>query len=180
MTDTERYIVFDVETPNRFNSRICAIGISVVEDRRIVGDWYSLIDPEAPFDRFNTMLTGISEETVFDAPSFPEAWEQIEPLMSSGILAAHNAAFDMGVLRKCLAGYEIEWKPSVTGLCTVSMGRKLLPGASHRLNDLCDRFGICLDHHRADSDSRACAEILIRFLESGADPKRFIRTYRMD
>lgn len=175
-----RYIVFDVETPNRYNNRISAIGISVVENARIVDNFYSLVDPEQPFDWFNTMLTGISEESVFDAPSFPELWERIEPLMSSGLLVAHNAVFDMGVLRKCLSSYELEWKPAVHGICTVIMGRSLLPGISHTLNDMCDYYGICLNHHRADSDSRACAEILIRYMESGAVPEKYIRTYRMD
>lgn len=174
-----RYIVFDVETPNRYNNRMSAIGISVVENGRIGDEFYSLVDPEQPFDWFNTKLTGINEETVFDAPAFPELWERIEPVMSSGILVAHNAGFDLGVLRRCLSGYEIEWKPSVKGLCTVVMGRKLLPGISHRLNDMCDYYGICLNHHHADSDSRACAEILLRYMESGADPEKFIRTYKM-
>ena len=100
--------------------------------------------------------------------------------MSSGILVAHNASFDMGVLRKCLANYEIEWKPYAKAICTVIMGRSLLPGISHKLNDMCDYYGICLDHHQADSDSRAAAEILIRYMESGAVPEKYIRTYRMD
>ena len=65
------------------------------------------------------------------------------------------------------------------GLCTVLMGRRLLPHISHRLNSLCDYYGICLDHHHADSDSRACAEILLRYMENGADPENFIRTYRL-
>ena len=173
------YVVFDVETPNRFNNRMSAIGISVVEDGRIVQEFFSLVDPEQPFDWFNSMLTGISEETVFDAPSFPELWPQIEPILSSGILVAHNASFDLGVLRKCLESYEIEWKPYVKGICTVVMGRSLLPGISHKLNDLCDYYGICLNHHQADSDSRACAEILLHYLEQGAEPEKYIRTYRM-
>jgi len=175
-----RYIAFDVETPNRMNNRMSAIGISVVEDGRIADSFFSLVDPEQPFDWFNSMLTGINEETVFDAPSFPELWERIEPLLSSGILVAHNAAFDMGVLRKCLAAYEIEWRPTARAICTVTMGRSLLPGISHRLNDLCEYYGIRLDHHQADSDSRACAEILLRYIESGAAPEKYIRTYRMD
>ncbi len=157
-----------------------AIGISVVEDGRITDEYFSLVDPEQPFDWFNTRLTGINEESVFDAPCFPEVWEQIEPILSSGILVAHNAGFDMGVLRKCLQSYEIEWKPRVKGICTVVMGRSLLPGLSHRLNDMCSYYGISLDHHKADSDSHAAAELLIRYLESGADPAKYIRSYRMD
>ena len=174
-----RYIAFDVETPNRYNSRMSAIGISVIEDGEIVEEFYSLVDPEQPFDWFNTQLTGISAESVAGAPTFPQLWERIEPIMSSGILVAHNASFDTGVLRRCLCDYEIDWVPAVKGLCTVVMGRSLLPGISHKLNDMCNYYGIDLNHHRADSDSRACAEILLRYLKSGAEPERFIRTYRM-
>ena len=171
-----QFTVFDVETPNRMNSRMSAIGITIIEDRQIEKEFYTLVNPETHFDPFNTMLTGISEESVRNAPSFPEVWEKIEPFMSGGLLVAHNAQFDMGVLKKCLLAYEIEWKPCAHYICTVQMGRRLLPGISHKLNDLCDYYGIALDHHKADSDSRACAQILLRYLQSGADIRPFIRT----
>lgn len=171
-----RFIVFDVETPNRYNNRMSAIGIDVIEDGVIVNEYYSLVNPEQPFDYFNTRLTGISEETVAGAPTFPELWGEIEPLMSSGLLVAHNAMFDMNVLKKCLRDYQINWKPYVRYTCTVQLGRRLQPGVSHKLNDVCDRLGICLNHHQANSDSRACAEILLRYLQSGADVRQYIRT----
>ena len=171
-----RFTVFDVETPNRMSNRMSAIGITVIEDGAITDEFYSLVNPETHFDYFNTQLTGISEETVWDAPTFPEIWTQIEPLMSDGLLVAHNAVFDMNVLKRCLHDYEIEWKPYARYICTVQMGRRLLPGMRHKLNVLCDYYGICLDHHKADSDSHACAEILLRYLADGADVRQFIRT----
>ena len=160
-----RFIAFDVETPNHLSDRMSAIGITVIEDGTIKDEFYSLINPETYFDYFNTRLTGISEETVWDAPTFPELWPEIEPLMSGGLLVAHNAVFDMGVLKKCLQYYEIDWKPYVRYICTVQMGRRILPGMSHKLDVLCDYYGIELDHHQAASDSRACAKILLRYLE---------------
>lgn len=172
-----RFVAFDVETPNRFNNRMSAIGISVIENGAVVRELYSLVNPEQPFDAFNTRLTGISGAMVADAPTFPELWPAIEPVMSSGMLVAHNAVFDLGVLKKCLAAYAIDWKPYVRYICTVQTGRRLCPDMSHRLNDMCDYYGIALDHHRADSDSRACAEILLRYIESGADLRQHIRTY---
>ena len=60
------------------------------------------------------------------------------------------------------------------------MGRRVLPGVSHRLNGLCCYYGISLAHHHAGSDSLACAEILLRYLESGADVRQFIRTYSLN
>lgn len=174
-----RYVVFDVETPNRYNNRMSAIGISIIEEGKIIDEFFSYVNPESFFDYFNTQLTGIDEGTVADAPTFPELWREIEPIMSSGILCAHNAVFDMGVLKKCLLDYGITWRSSAHYCCTVQMGRRLLPGISHKLNDLCSYYGIELDHHQADSDSRAAAEILLRYFEAGAEEKDFIRTYRL-
>lgn len=174
------YVAFDVETPNRMNNRMSAIGIAVVEDGRIAEEVYSLVDPESGFDPFNVWLTGISEELVCGAPTFPELWARIEPLMCRGILTAHNAVFDLGVLKRCLQGYGIRWKRSVPYLCTVQMGRRLLPNMSRRLDVLCSHYGIELQHHHAGSDSRACAQILLRYLEGGADPEQFIRTYALE
>ena len=48
----------------------------------------------------------------------------------------------------------------------------------HRLNDMCDYYGIALNHHHAGSDSRACAEILLRYAAEGAELEKHIRTYR--
>ncbi len=174
-----RFIVFDVETPNRYNSRMSAIGISVVEGRKITESCFSYVNPEQPFDRFNTLLTGIDRRTVADAPTFPELWEKLEPLFSSGILVAHNAVFDMGVLKKCLRDYGIFWKTSAPYCCTVQMGRRLLPGMSHKLDSMCAYYGIGLDHHKADSDSSAAAEILIRYMEAGASVDSFVRQYML-
>lgn len=175
-----RFVVFDVETPNRLCDRMSAIGITVIENGEITDEFYSLVDPETYFDYFNVRLTGISELTVWDAPVFPEVWAQIEPMMSGGLLVAHNAVFDMGVLKKCLSYYGIEWKPYVRYLCTVQMGRRVLPGMSHKLNVLCEHYGISLEHHQAASDSRACAQILLRYLEDGADIRNHIRTYSLN
>lgn len=175
-----RYIAFDVETPNRAGDRMSAIGITVVENGAIVEEYYSLVDPETHFDYFNTRLTGISESTVKGAPNFPKLWGEIESVMSSGIAVAHNAVFDLGVLKRCLRGYGISWKQSVAYLCTVQMGRKLLPKMSHSLDAMCGYYGIKLQHHHAASDSRACAEILLRYINAGADVGSFLRTYDID
>ncbi len=172
-----RFIAFDVETPNYRNDRMSAIGITVVQDGEIAEEFFSLVDPETYFDPFNTQLTGISAETVKNAPAFPQVWQRIGPLLSDGLIVAHNAVFDLGVLKNCLCAYGIVWKPYVRYLCTVQMGRRLLPGMSHRLNVMCDYYGIALDHHQALSDSRACAMILMKYLEGGADFRQHIRTW---
>ena len=105
-----RFVAFDVETPNARNDRMSAIGITVVEDGEITEEFYSLVNPETRFDPFNIQLTGISPEAVENEPTFPELWETIEPIFSRGVLVAHNATFDLGVLAKCLRAYHIPWQ----------------------------------------------------------------------
>ena len=83
----------------------------------------------------------------------------------------------MGVLKKCLNDYNIPWESSVSYCCTVQMGKRILPGMSHKLNTLCDYYGISLDHHRADSDSIAAAKILIRYMETGAEITDYVKQY---
>ncbi len=173
------YIVFDVETPNRANDRMSAIGISVIKDNTIIKNYYSLVDPETHFDWFNTKLTGIDAKMVKDAPNFPKLWEKLALIMDRGILVAHNAAFDMSVLKRCLKAYDITWKPSVEYLCTVQVGRRVLPEMKHNLDVLCDHYGIELKHHHAGSDSHACAEILLRYIQSGVDVKKYIKKYKL-
>lgn len=173
-----RYIAFDVETPNHRNHRISAIGLTVVENGEIAGTCGTLVDPECPFDRFHMALTGITPERVAGKPSFPTLWRELEPLLDSGVLAAHNAPFDLGVLSRCLRDYGIRWRERVRYVCTCQMSRRLLPGLpNHRLDTLCGFFDLELDHHRADSDSLACGEILLRHLRSGAEAGPFLRTY---
>ena len=174
----DRYIAFDVETPNCANNRMSAIGVSVIENGEITEEFYSLVNPEAHFDWFNIELTGITPEMAAGAPTFPELWDELEPLMDSGLLVAHNAPFDMSVLAKCLRDYGIRWHSSVDYACTCQMGRRLLPGLpNHKLNTLCEYLELDLDHHHAGSDSRACGEILLHYLRSGANIAPFVRTY---
>ena len=173
-----RYIAFDVETPNSANDRMSAIGVTVMEDGKITGSYYTIVDPEERFDPFNMALTGITPEMAAGKPSFPELWKELRPIMESGLLVAHNAPFDMSVLAKCLRDYGIFWKPQVNYACTCQMSRSLLPQLpDHKLDTLCRYLGIDLDHHHAGSDSSACGEVLLHCLLRGSAMERFLRTY---
>ncbi|NBH80194.1 exonuclease [Clostridiaceae bacterium] len=176
-----RYIAFDVETPNRYSARMSAIGVAVVEGGKVVDEFATLVNPETHFDRFNIALTGITPQAAAKAPTFPELWPHLEPLFSSGLLIAHNAPFDMGVLAKCLCGYGIAWRSTADYACTVRMGRKCYPELpNHKLDTMCRHLGIALRHHEAGSDSRACAELLIDYQKHGLCAEDFRRSYRLE
>lgn len=173
----QRFIVFDTETPNSRNDSICSIGITVIESGSIVAQRYDLVDPEAEFDAFNVRIHGILPQMVCGAKTFPELWKEIGPLLDSGILAAHNAAFDMGVLSKLFDRYHIEKRPD-SYVCTVRLGRKCIPNApNHRLDTLCRLLQIPLNHHNAASDSQAAAELLCYYMRHGLPQERDIKIW---
>ena len=58
------------------------------------------------------------------------------------------------------------------------MGRRCFPYLpNHKLDTLCGALDIPLNHHQADSDSRACAELLLCYRQKGLDMQPFLRTY---
>lgn len=78
---------------------------------------------------------------------------------------AHNAPFDLSVLRKCLAAYHIPAQ-DLWYLCTFQASKHLLPQLpNHKLDTLCNFLGIGLQHHNAASDASACAQLLLRMLQ---------------
>lgn len=174
-----RYTIFDVETPNRANDRMSAIGIVVIEDDCVKDEFYSLVNPEVPFDEFNVALTGITPQMADEAPTFAQLWPRIRPYMDDAILVAHSAQFDLAVLSKCLRHYRIEWKETASYLCTCTMSCHCLPQLErHKLNTLCDYYGIPLRHHQADSDAMACAQIFLQ-LSRLRERQSFLRLYNL-
>ena len=126
-----------------------------------------------------TQLTGITPEQVRGQPDFPALWQLLEPMLAGCVLVAHNAPFDLRVLASCLHDYHIDWQPEAAYLCTCQMGKRAYPYLpNHKLNTLCDHLQLSLDHHKAGSDSRACALLLLNYLEKGLQPEAFLRTYR--
>lgn len=178
MEQTERFVAIDVETPNAANRRISAIGVVILDHGEIVDRFYTLVDPQTHFDAFNIRLTGITPRMVRNCPDFGTLWPTLRNYLDQGVLVAHNAPFDLGVLAACLRDYGIAWKPEVEYLCTCRMGRRLLPELpDHKLNTMADYYGLALDHHNAASDTLVCAQLLQRYLLSGAAPADYIRKY---
>ncbi|MDD6044099.1 MAG: 3'-5' exonuclease [Clostridia bacterium] len=175
----ERYTAVDVETPNRNNDSICSIGIVHMEYGTPVYLREFLVNPHEHFDDYNIKIHGITPEMVKDAPTFREIWPEIAPFFS-GIMAAHSATFDLGVICKSLALCDIPI-PDITYACTLTKARKHLPKeecGSHRLNDLCAGLNVPLEHHHnALDDALGCALILEKLIDRFGCDKSDLRIY---
>jgi DNA polymerase-3 subunit epsilon len=110
----------------------------------------------------NVGIHGIRPSDVADGPYFEEIYPLMMEFIGEDVLVAHNAPFDMGVLRASLdqVGAEI---PELLYACSVQVSRKAWPGLdSHRLNAVAYRIGIEeFNHHDALADSEVCAQIII-------------------
>jgi DNA polymerase-3 subunit epsilon len=158
------WVAIDFETASRERASACALGLAVIEDDHIVETREWLIQPPGNhFEPINTRIHGIHADMVAQEPEFDELWPTIEPYLRGATLLAHNAAFDISVLRCSLERYGLPM-PLVDGYhCTVSMSRALWPDlANHRLSSVCHHCGIALSHHEAGSDAAACASIALR------------------
>ncbi len=162
----EKFAVIDVETPNCHNDSICSLGIVIIENGDVTKKLHYLINPETDFDEMNISIHGITPETIKGEPIFPEVWERVKALFSECLLAGHNLKFDLSCIKKTMQKYQIEAAP-VYFIDTLTLSRKYMDDVScHKLNVLCDCFGIPLDnHHDALCDSTATAELLLSLIE---------------
>lgn len=176
----DKIVVFDVETPNYKNDRICSIGLTVIENGEAAESKYYLVNPECGFDDRNIQIHGITPQDVADAPTFPEIWDTIGAMFHASLVAAHNATFDLCVLRKVLQAYELN-EAFVYYIDTLTMTRSMIKNMeNYRLPTLCGKFDIPLDHHNAASDSLACAMLLCRLIKDGADLNRYKKKYSLE
>ena len=99
------FTAIDFETANNERTSACQIGIVVVKDGKIIEEFVSFIKPVPAYFliSFTDQIHGINKETVADAPTFPELWEDISGFIEGApLIVAHSAPFDMGVLKACL------------------------------------------------------------------------------
>ncbi|MDO5571603.1 MAG: 3'-5' exonuclease [Bacteroidales bacterium] len=157
------FTAIDFETANQYPTSACSIGIVKVENGKIVEEVSHLIKPQPNFFISSFIdIHHITKAMVSDAPLFGELWPEISKLIEdSEALVAHNAPFDMRVLKACIEMEMIRaYIPQ--NFCTVRLSRKYLKFLiNHKLNTVCDYFNIELDHHEALSDARGCAKIVL-------------------
>lgn len=161
------FVAIDFETANRYRSSACSVAVVAVEDGQITRTFYSLIQPPVmQFDYWNTKIHGITAADVADQPTFAELWQDIKPYLENKIVLAHNAAFDMSVLRSVLGEYSIP-VPDFNHACTVELAKKVWPQElSYKLSALADRFDISFEHHHALHDARTCAQLALLAAQS--------------
>lgn len=165
-----RYLFYDVETPNKHNDRVCAVGWALVEDDAVTRSGYQLIFPNTEFDPFNIRLTGIRPEDVRTAPALSKYWEStLGELMTSSTVVAHSAGFDISATRKALEAEGVDM-PLIRVIDTQQVIAAFRNGLSCRLRDVAYDLGIVYDEHNAGADARTLADVCLKLKEQRGFP----------
>ncbi len=158
------FTAIDFETANSHGASACSVGLvrvrnGIVEDR---ARW--LIKPPPGRDEFlpfNIKIHGITPEMVLDARSWAEQLDELRDFIGSDVVIAHNAGFDMGVIKAACAE-TVTPTPKLRYLCSVQVSRKTYDIPSHRLPLAAAAAGFGeFAHHEALADAEACASIIV-------------------
>lgn len=158
------FTAIDFETANSSSASACAVGLTRVRDGQVVATAGWLIRPPAGHDRFfeiNVGIHGIRPADVRDAPDWTAQLPEMTAFIGDDVLTAHNAGFDMTVLRRCCEVTGVSCPP-YRSVCSVQVARKTYDLPSYRLPLAAAAAGFAdFPHHDATADALACAHIMI-------------------
>jgi DNA polymerase-3 subunit epsilon len=158
------FIAIDFETANNSRSSACSLGLVYVKDGEIQHTEYFLFKP-TPFFFTNSHIHGIQEADVLEMPTFCESWDYILNKIEGSLIVAHNAAFDLSVMRASLEESAHDF-PRLDYVCTWRLSQILMSEMpNHKLSTLANRFGLELNHHNALSDAEVCAQLALHLVE---------------
>jgi DNA polymerase-3 subunit epsilon len=160
------FVVVDLETTGGApgdGSGVTEVGAVKVRGGEHLGELATLVDPGTRLPPFITVLTGITEAMVAQAPPIASVLPSLLEFLDGAVLVAHNAPYDVGFLRAACTAYGYRWpKPAV--LDTAALARRVLIAEevpNRRLATLAAHFGTSVrPTHRALDDARATVEVL--------------------
>ncbi|MBF4463441.1 MULTISPECIES: exonuclease domain-containing protein [unclassified Rathayibacter] len=158
------FTAIDFETANSHGASACSVGLVKVRNGRVVDRAGWLIRPPLGFDEFlewNTRIHGIRHHDVRGAASWVEQFADLVAFADGDVFVAHNAGFDMGVIRAACAATALE-HPEYDYLCSLQLARKTYELDSYRLPAVALAAGFDeFRHHDASADAEACAAIVV-------------------
>src|SRR3954465_15751503 len=95
------FVVVDLETTggSAVTESITEIGAVKVRGGEVLGEFATLVDPGRTIPPQITLLTGITDYMVADAPRITAVLPPFLEFIRGTVLVAHNAGFDVGFLK---------------------------------------------------------------------------------
>ncbi|MFQ6551542.1 exonuclease domain-containing protein [Aestuariibius insulae] len=164
------FVAFDTETTGLSVEKdaIVQIGaVRVLNGRIVEGEvMESYVNPGRPIPASSTRIHQVTDADVTGAPDIKAAGRAFHHFARDAVLVAHNAPFDIGLLRRHAAEIGVEWDHPV--LDTVLLSAVVFgTNEDHSLDALCARLSVEIAperRHTALGDAMATAEAVTRLL----------------
>lgn len=159
------FVVLDFETTggSPAKNQITEIGAVKVRGGEVLAEFQTLVNPGAPIPAQITLLTGITNAMVSNAPPISAALPSFLEFIRGAVLVAHNAPFDIGFLKAALERNSYP-PPSSRVVDTVRLARALITRdevPNHKLATLARFFNVPVQPtHRALDDAKATVSVL--------------------
>ncbi len=162
-TGPMRLIALDVETANNDRSSICQIGVACVMPDNSIKTWSRYVNPQTS-DWFCTSIHGINANSVSKAPTFPQIFSILARTLAGTSVFQHSK-FDSNAIAAACAKYDLEvpswdWRDSID--VAKNAWPELKNNGGYGLASLKRHLGLTFEHHDAEEDARASAEIVLR------------------
>ena len=169
------YAVFDCETTGTNPERDEIVSLALVlldPDGYETARFGSLVRPSSPIPGEASAIHGIQDADVADSPTFAELARKLLERLGGRVFVAHNASFDLTMLRSALRSVGVEYRPPAVA-CTLDAFRILEPLAeAHGLEAICARHDVQLvSAHDAMHDAEATAALVRVLLDRDLAPE---------
>ena len=164
------FVVIDTETTGLSveTDEIVQIGaVRSLNGRLVDGEILdTFVNPGRPIPPSSTRIHKVTDAHVTDAPDVGTAGRALHHFARDAVLVAHNAPFDIGLLRRCQTQMNVTWDHPV--LDTVLLSAEVFGTTEvHSLDALCERLLIAIPEnlrHTALGDAQATGQVLVKLL----------------
>ena len=163
------FCVLDLETTggSPVSCEITEIGAVKYRGGELIGTFQTLVDPGLPIPPSITVLTGITQAMVIEAPPIATALPSLLEFIGDAVIVGHNIRFDLSFLNASAMrlGYGRLGNKSAD---TAGLARRLVRSEVRnlRLQSLAAHFrSPTTPNHRALEDARATAHVFHALLE---------------
>lgn len=163
-------IALDLETTglSPLTDRIIEFAaIKIIPEDQSIGVWSltTFLNPEIPIPPRTTLIHGITDEMVLNAPTISSIKSDMLQFFSNLPIVAHNAKFDLGFIVNHFLKHQIPLPPQDI-YCSCKLSRHTHSEfKNHKLSTLASNLNIpLLRHHRAYDDALASLKIFIHSL----------------
>ena len=168
METVRDYISFDLEF-NKHQDRTHLIQVSAVhfKDGEEVGAFDSYVYTDVPLKSFINGLTGITSETLKDAPKVEEVLQKFQDYVGALPLVGYNAAkSDLPILLEYGLDYRDQYKVDLYDESFERRSSDLHGIANLKLQTVASFLGFKGKSHNSLEDARMTARVYEAFLES--------------